>query len=101
MLLFSESVDAGTAREIGLVNKVVALPELVPTALAWAEKLCENAALALAATKEAAYRGAFDMSFEEAMKLENELYNRILETDDVLEGARAFAEERRPQWKAK
>ncbi len=101
MLLFSDSIDAETALSIGLVNKVVPLPELLPTAFAWAERLCENAPLAMQATKEAAYRGAFDLSFEEAMRLEGKLYNQILETEDVLEGARAFAERRKPEFKGR
>ena len=101
MLLFSDSIDARTAYEIGLVNRVVPLPDLLPTALSWAERLCENAPLALQATKEVAYRGVFDMTFEEAMRLEGRFYNRILETEDVLEGARAFAERRKPEFKGR
>ncbi len=101
MLLFSESIDAATAYQIGLVNKVVPLADLVPAALSWAERLCENAPLALQATKEAAYRGVFDMSFEDAMRLESEFYNKMLETEDVLEGARAFAERRKPRFKGR
>lgn len=101
MLLFSDAIDARTALEIGLVNKVVPLPDLLPTALSWAERLCENAPLALQATKEAAYRGVFDMTFEESMRLESEFYNKMLETEDVVEGARAWAEKRRPDFKGR
>ncbi len=101
MLLTADSIDAQTAYEIGLVNKVVPLPDLLPAALALAERLCENAPLALQATKEVAYRGVFDMDFEAGMKLEGEFYNKMLETDDVLEGARAFQERRRPEFKGR
>jgi enoyl-CoA hydratase/carnithine racemase len=101
MLLVSDAVDAQTAYEIGLVNRVVPLPELLPTAIKLAERMCENAPLALQATKEAAYRGVFDMDFEDAMKLEGELYNKMLETEDVLEGARAFQERRKPEFKGR
>jgi enoyl-CoA hydratase/carnithine racemase len=100
MLLFSDSVDAQTAYEIGLVNKVVPLPDLVPTAMDWAQRLCENGPLALQATKEAAYRGV-EMPLDEGLKLESELYNQILLTDDVLEGARAFAERRKPDFRGR
>ena len=101
MLLTADSVDAQTAYEIGLVNRVVPLPELVPAAIALAERLCENAPLALQATKEVAYRGVFDMDFEPAMDLEGKYYNKMLETEDVLEGARAFAERRKPEFKGR
>jgi enoyl-CoA hydratase/carnithine racemase len=101
MLLVSDAVDAQTALEIGLVNRVVPLPELLPTAFALAERICENAPLAVQATKEAAYRGVFDMDFEAGMKLEGEFYNKMLETEDVLEGARAFQERRKPEFKGR
>lgn len=101
MLLVSDAVDARTALEIGLVNRVVPLPELLPTAFALAERICENAPLAVQATKEVAYRGVFDMDFEAGMKLEGEFYNKMLETEDVLEGARAFQERRKPEFKGR
>jgi enoyl-CoA hydratase/carnithine racemase len=41
------------------------------------------------------------MDFEDAMKLEGELYNKMLETEDVLEGARAFQERRKPEFKGR
>ncbi|HXH23075.1 MAG TPA: enoyl-CoA hydratase-related protein [Dehalococcoidia bacterium] len=101
MLLVSDAIDAETAYQIGLVNRVVPLPELMPAAIALAERICENAPLAVQATKEVAYRGVFDMQFEEAMKLEAEYYNKMLETEDVLEGARAFQERRKPEFKGR
>ncbi|HEY7269540.1 MAG TPA: enoyl-CoA hydratase-related protein [Dehalococcoidia bacterium] len=101
MLLVSDAVDAQTALEIGLVSRVLPLPELVPAAIKLAERICENAPLAVQATKEAAYRGVFDMEFDDAMKLEGQFYNKMLETDDVLEGARAFQEKRRPEFKGR
>ncbi len=101
MLLLSDAIDAQTALDIGLVSKVVPLPELVPAAFAMAERICENAPLAVQATKEAAYRGVFDMDFEEAMKLEGAFYNKMLETEDVLEGAQAFKERRKPEFKGR
>jgi enoyl-CoA hydratase/carnithine racemase len=101
MLLVSDAIDAETAYQIGLVNRVVPLPELMPAAIALAERICENAPLAVQATKEVAYRGVFDMQFEEAMKLEAEYYNKMLETEDVLEGARAFQERRKAEFKGR
>jgi enoyl-CoA hydratase/carnithine racemase len=101
MLFTADSIDARTAYEIGLVNRVLPLPELLPAAIALAERICENAPLAVQATKEAAYRGYLEMQFPESMRLEAELYNRMLETDDVMEGARAFAERRQPRFEGR
>jgi enoyl-CoA hydratase/carnithine racemase len=99
MLLYSDSIDAQRALHYGLVNAVVPQAELTATAQDWAERLCENGPLAVRATKEAAYRGGLEMTFAEGMKLESRLYNKMLETEDVLEGARAFAERRKPNFR--
>jgi E-phenylitaconyl-CoA hydratase len=101
LLLFGDPISAAEAERIGLVNLVVPQAELLPTAFAWAERLCRNGPLAVRATKEAAYRGGLEMSFREGLRLEGTLYNQMLETEDVIEGARAFAERREPVWKGR
>jgi len=101
MLLSGQPLEAQRALQYGLVNAVVPITQLRATAQAWAEQLCQNAPLAMRATKEIAYHGGFELPFGEAMKLENRRYNEMLETDDVLEGARAFAERRPPQYRGR
>src|SRR5262249_37585480 len=101
MLLYGHALDAQRALQYGLVNTVVPLEQLRGTAQDWAERLCRNAPLAVQATKELAYRGALDLPFNEAMRLENQRYNDMLETEDVLEGARAFAERREPNFQGR
>jgi len=101
MLFYSEAVEAKRLLHFGLVNAVYPQAELLPAARDWARRLCEVGPLAVRATKEAAYRGGLDMTFSEALALENRLYNQILETEDVLEGQRAFIERRKPQFKGR
>jgi enoyl-CoA hydratase/carnithine racemase len=101
MLLYGHPLDAQRALQYGLINTVVPLEQLRGTAQDWAERLCRNAPLAVQATKELAYRGALDLHFNEAMRLENQRYNDMLETEDVLEGARAFAERREPNFQGR
>ena len=50
--------------------------------------------------KQAALRG-LDMPLADGLKLERELFNFLMETEDSREGARAFAEKRNPQWQSK
>jgi len=100
MLLYSEAIEAKRLLHFGLVNAVVPQENLMETAIEWAERLCEMGPLAVRATKEAAYRGGLEMTFNDGMKLESTLYNKILETEDVLEGARAFSERRKPVFRA-
>jgi enoyl-CoA hydratase/carnithine racemase len=101
LLLLGDHISAAEAERIGLVNKVVPQGDLLPTAFEWAEKICQNGPLAVRATKEAAYKGGLEMPFRDATRLEGELYNRMLETEDVQEGHAAFRERREPVWKGR
>lgn len=100
ILLTGEPINAQEAYRIGLVNKVVPLDQLMSTAKQVAETICKKGPLGIRATKEAMIRG-YSMPLEDGLKLETELANRIRDTEDFMEGARAFAEKRPPNYKAK
>ncbi len=100
ILLMGQRIDAQEAYRIGLVNKVVPLDQLMATAREWAEIICRAGPLGVRATKEAMIRG-YSLTLEEGLQLERSLANRIRETEDFMEGARAFAEKRKPNYKAK
>ncbi len=100
ILLMGQDTDAQEAYRIGLVNKVVPLAQLMPTAKQWANTICEAGPLQVRAVKEGMIRG-YSMPLEEALKLETELLNRVRRSEDYMEGARAFVEKRKPNWKAK
>ncbi len=100
MMLMGQLIDAQEAYRIGLVNKVVPLNQLMPTARQWADIICQKGPLGVGATKEAMIRG-YSMTLEEGLRLERELASRLRHTEDFIEGAKAFAEKRLPQYKAK
>jgi enoyl-CoA hydratase/carnithine racemase len=100
ILLTGEPIDAQEAYRIGLVNKVVPLAQLMPTAKQWAETICKKGQTGVRASKEAMIKG-YNLSLEEGLRLERELANRVRMTEDFMEGARAFAEKRPPQYKGK
>lgn len=100
-LLYSgDRIDAGEAYRIGLVNRVVPLADLMPTAEAMAKKILEAGPLAVRAIKQAAIEG-LSMSLEEGFQLEQNLFGMLRKTADSREGTRAFAEKRKPRWQAK
>jgi E-phenylitaconyl-CoA hydratase len=101
MLLYGASIDATRALQYGLVNAVVPSSELMTVAHEWAQRLVENAPFAVRKTKEVAYRGGFEMTLQDGLRLESRFYNQALETDDVLEGARAFTERRKPHFQGR
>jgi enoyl-CoA hydratase/carnithine racemase len=100
MILLGQQVTADEAYRIGLVNTVVPLPELMPTARAWAEALCERGPLAVRAAKEAVVRG-LSLPLPDGLRLEAFLSGTLRGTEDAVEGPRAFAEKRKPEFKAR
>ena len=100
LLLMGRPIDAQEAYRIGLVNKVVPLEQLMPTAREWAETICQAGPLAVRAAKEAMIRG-YSMTLEEGLRLENALIAYTFGTEDFIEGVKAFAEKRKPVYKAK
>jgi enoyl-CoA hydratase/carnithine racemase len=100
ILLMGKPIDAQEAYRIGLVNKIVPPEEVMPTAREWAETICQAGPLAVRATKEAMLRG-IGMTLEDGLRLENDLEGYVLGTEDFIEGTTAFAEKRKPDYKAK
>ena len=100
ILLMGRPIDAQEAYRIGLVNKVVPLEQLMPTAREWAEVICQAGPLAVRAAKEAMTQGS-SMTLEDGLRLENALEGYLVHTEDFTEGTRAFVEKRKPVYKAK
>ncbi len=98
MLLTANQFTAQEAYEIGLINKVVPYNELMPAAMAYAEKICSNGPLAVQAIKESALRG---LALDAAYSIERLFSQIIFDTEDAKEGPRAFQEGRKAVWKGK
>jgi len=96
-LLTGERMNAEEALRVGLINKVVPLPELMPEAERLARRICENAPLAVRAIKELAVRGQY-LPIESGLRLEQAIQRALAATEDAKEGPRAFAEKRRPHY---
>jgi E-phenylitaconyl-CoA hydratase len=100
MLFSGDRIDAQEAYRIGLINRVVPLTELMPTTVSMARKILEAGPLAVRAIKQAAMKG-LSMPLEDGLRLEQNLFRLLRVTEDSREGTRAFAEKRKPQWKAR
>ncbi|HBH03647.1 MAG TPA: enoyl-CoA hydratase [Candidatus Rokubacteria bacterium] len=100
MILMARTLTAEEALRWGLVNAVVPPAELLPTARAWAQELCERGPLAVRAAKEAVVRG-LTMPLADGLRLEAFLSGTLRGTEDAVEGPRAFAEKRKPGFRAR
>jgi enoyl-CoA hydratase/carnithine racemase len=100
LILTGRRVRADEALSMGLVNRVAPVGGLIAAALELAQAISQNAPLALAAAKHAIDEGA-DLALEPALRLELEKYERVLKSEDRLEGLRAFAEKRPPRFQGR
>jgi enoyl-CoA hydratase/carnithine racemase len=97
MMLTGKQITAQEAYRIGLVNEVVPGTEIMAAAERWANEILECSPVSVRLTKEAVYAG-LTYSVEEAMKLDKPRLKRLLESEDFVEGPKAFSEKRKPQW---
>jgi enoyl-CoA hydratase/carnithine racemase len=100
MLLLGRRLTAQEALSYGLINKVVPMKDLMPTAEKYARELCENGPLAVRAIKELALRSQ-SLPLEQGIRLEQSFQELLRTTEDAKEGIRAFAEKRKPIYKGK
>ncbi len=99
-MLTGRHMTAEEALRWGLVNEVVPRAEVVPAARRWADAILKCAPLSIRATKEASYRG-LDLPLITAITHAFHGQQLMRASEDTIEGPRAFAEKREPQWKAR
>lgn len=97
MILTGKFITAVEAHRIGLVNDVVPKEELLAAAERWAADILECSPLAVQASKQAAIQGA-DWPLEIAMSRNYVLHQQLRQSEDFVEGPRAYAEKRKPVW---
>jgi enoyl-CoA hydratase/carnithine racemase len=95
LILTGRRVGAAEALAMGLVSRVAPPARLREDALALAEQVARNAPISLRQAKRAV-DGGFDLPLDEALALENRLYQDCLASKDRVEALRAFAEKRPP-----
>ncbi|WP_294406445.1 short-chain-enoyl-CoA hydratase [uncultured Clostridium sp.] len=94
MIYTAQNIKADEAYRIGLVNKVVALEDLMTEAKKIASKIIANAPIAVKECKDAINRG-MQVSIDKAVMIEAEDFGKCFATEDQTEGMTAFLERRK------
>jgi enoyl-CoA hydratase len=100
LILTAETITAEEAFEIGLVSKVVGGADLIDEAETLARTIAAKGPIALRFIKEAVNKG-LDLTLEQGLRLEADLYFLLHTTADRTEGITAFLEKRPPKFKGK
>jgi enoyl-CoA hydratase len=100
LILSAEIIDAAEALRVGLVSKIVKGEELAAETDALAQAIAAKAPIALRFIKEAINKG-LDLTLEQGLRLEADLYFLIHTTADRTEGIKAFLEKRPPKFKGR
>ena len=90
-------IDAGTAYDWGLVEKVIPPGELFEAALTIARTIAARSPVAIGVLRELA-RNTRDLPLEEGLRREADGFRRCLASEDGAEGVAAFLEKREPQF---
>lgn len=99
LALTGDFINAARAYELGFINRVVEGPAL-PAALELAARVAENGPLALIASK-AVIRQSHEWTEAEMWQKQAAIVMPVFASEDAREGAAAFAEKRKPNWKGK
>ncbi|QGY79225.1 enoyl-CoA hydratase-related protein [Sphingorhabdus lacus] len=101
MILTGRKVSAAEGERLGFVNEVVPTGEALNGALRWAHQILEASPLAVRASKQAFYRGFDEPTLAEAISTVYSVQQQNMASQDYIEGPRAFAEKRKPNWQNK
>jgi len=100
IILTGRPFSAAEALEWGVVNRVCEPDRLMTEALETAAAICANAPLSVRQAKKSMQVG-LQLDLKSAFLFEIEAYNRLVPTEDRLEGVAAFNEKRKPNFKGR
>src|SRR6185369_14562630 len=98
MILTGRRVSAAEGKELGFVNEVVPQGQALEAAKRWAGLILECSPMAIRASKQSVYRSLDEPTLQAAMTTTYPAAKANLESQDYIEGPRAFAERRKPNW---
>jgi crotonobetainyl-CoA hydratase len=101
MILTGRHVSPEEGKELGFVNDVVPHDQLIDDAMDWAKQICACAPLSIRASKDVVYKSLDSASLRDAMEGKYDSVKAMISSEDFIEGPKAFAEKRAPNWQGK
>ncbi|MBT7334413.1 MAG: crotonase/enoyl-CoA hydratase family protein [Gammaproteobacteria bacterium] len=98
MAITGEPITAEVALENGMLSELTEAGGALDAALGWAERIAENAPLAVSASKSLVRAAAQGYDEESLWKMQEPLSKKVFSSNDAKEGPKAFAEKRAPNW---
>ena len=98
LIITGRVINATEALQIGLVSKIVPKGKSLESAIELAQYICQLPQPAIRTDKEAAVRG-FGLPLNEGLRIEAECFNRLLDTQEIWEGAKRFIQRDHPDRK--
>jgi enoyl-CoA hydratase len=98
MALTGEPITAEEALDAGLLSSLTEAGEALPAAIALAERIAENAPLAVNASKTLVRAAAMGIEEDKLWEMQIPLQKSVFSSNDAKEGPVAFAEKRAPNW---
>ena len=93
-----EPMTADEASTFGLLSEVTEDGASLDAAVAWAERIAENAPLAVAASKKLVRAAGMGIDEDALWEMQTPLMQKVFSSNDAKEGPAAFAEKRAPNW---
>jgi E-phenylitaconyl-CoA hydratase len=97
LLMTGRTISAEEALRYGLINEIFPQENLMERALDYAKKIVENAPLAVRTVKELAVKSQY-LSLQDGLRMEQLFESYLRGTEDAIEGPKAFAEKRKPNF---
>jgi len=99
LILSGDIITAQEALTLGMVNKIVPEAALAEEVSKFVEKFKKLSGMVLKLTKEATLAGLND-DMERGLRAIEKIYlDRLMKTNDAIEGLKAFLDKRKPAWK--
>ena len=98
MILTGRHVTPQEGLDFGFVNEVAPHEQLMECALGWAKQILACSPLSIRASKDVVYRSLDIESLQASMEIDYSSVRHLVRSEDFIEGPKAFAEKRQPNW---